>query len=454
MATVTTTALVYGDTVAAVFAACAIADLNVDVALVTPMPHLGTPLRTGLGATDIGRRGTRGIGYLSEEYFRVFTMHSGLLSGTQYRAAPSLVDQTVRHMLAKRVHQLTVFAGSGYALASVAKSGTVVTSVTTTDGTVFALSLWQDTSEDGELGRLAGLTMVKGREARDVYGEPLAGFSPAFSTFQAVDTRDGAGNLLFGVEPYPSLSPGDPDSRTQAYTFRIAATDDPTYRLRWPKPFNYDPTLFELERRLARPDLNAGFRPARKAFVGDGVMDFNGDWGRPVQSGWPGASAAAKQAIKDTIYAHQYGWFWFLANDASVKDDVRGWATRVGPVRGEFTDTTLTYSAGVPYQLYTRVASRMVGRYVMRQSDCQGAGVTKSDGLACGFYSFDHHAVARYEVTQGSQRGVILDGFGNLNETEDLQTAPYQIPSGARCRRRANAPTGSSRSPARRATSP
>ena len=61
-----------------------------------------------------------------------------------------------------------------------------------------------------------------------------------------------------------------------------------------------------------------------------------------------------------------------------------------GLPRDEFKDT-----GGWPFQLYVREARRMVGRYVMKQSDCEKPPAEIADSIGLGTYSLNSHYCQR-----------------------------------------------------------
>ncbi|WP_348257227.1 FAD-dependent oxidoreductase, partial [Salmonella enterica] len=81
--------------------------------------------------------------------------------------------------------------------------------------------------------------------------------------------------------------------------------------------------------------------------------------------------------------------------------------------KDEFTD-----NRNWPYALYVREARRMIGAYVMKQTDCT-TDLKKSDSIGMGSFIMDSHAVQRLVNRDGS----VIDE-GNF----DMPVRPYQIP--------------------------
>jgi hypothetical protein len=423
MATETYDAVGYGNTAAAVFSACAkVAGGAQKVALVTPQTHFGGILSNGLGSIDIGRYGTRGIGFMSDEFFRRLASYSGsrLRLG---RNSPSNIEMALNSML----KDYGVIARTGYQLASVLKTGTVLNSFTATDGTVFAGSQFSDETEDGDLAKAAGVTMRVGRESQAEYGESLAGFYPNPDTFVPLDCYDGNGNIIYGFSPYPATAFGDADGGVQSYGFRLCITQDVENKKAWPKPAGYDPSLFEYLRRINERNLqNPSWKPFGAAACVDGKFDMNADFGIPRQWEWPDATPARRAEILQLIYAEQAGWLWFLANDASVHPDVRSYVNSWGPCLDELVDSSVSAS-GWPSEPYVRTSRRMVGQYVQKQSDVQ-VNITKTDSIAVGFYSIDIHINRRLAYQKDGVPGFIIDSVGYSEDGDARQVQPYQIP--------------------------
>jgi len=76
----------------------------------------------------------------------------------------------------------------------------------------------------------------------------------------------------------------------------------------------------------------------------------------------------------------------------SLRDDVNRW----GLAADEFADTDHW-----PRQLYIREGRRMIGEYVMRQSDLD-TNRTKPDSVGMGSYNSDSHNIQRVATPDGS----------------------------------------------------
>jgi hypothetical protein len=132
-----------------------------------------------------------------------------------------------------------------------------------------------------------------------------------------------------------------------------------------------------------------------------------------ANSQYPDGDEATRAKIWQDHVDYVQGFFWYLANDPAVPADLRAQAREWGLAKDEFTDNDHW-----PYALYVREARRMIGAYVMRQSDCS-AHVTKPDSVGMGSFIMDSHAVERLVDHDGS----VIDE-GNF----DVAVRPYQIP--------------------------
>jgi hypothetical protein len=421
--------VVYGNTLAAVFAAIeASPQTGGSVALVTPLAHIGGVIANGLSAIDYGRYGTKGIGGRSAEFFKLVSAELGYFN-RMTRVSPVLTEQVLIAMLKRYgvyIRTSTTGRDSGKCLQSVSKSGASISSFTTVDGTTFVGTTFIDCTEEGDLAKMAGVTMVTGREAALTYGETLAGFYPVESTFTPMDCYASPGVLLHGFSPYPSMLPGAADAGVQAMAFRLCLTNSVDKRINWRKPAGYNESLFEYLRR-GSPINDPNWNPISPAPAPYNIGDQNGDFGVPSQWAWPDATPTARMALETALYNEQAGWYWFLANDPSVHPLVRDAVNTWGPHREEMTSSFGGFPLGWPKEPYVRNGRRMVGQYVMTQTDCQ-TDVTKTDNIAVMFYSFDCHINQRLAVVRNGIPGYILDTLGVVPDGSLRQVVPYQVP--------------------------
>ena len=101
-----------------------------------------------------------------------------------------------------------------------------------------------------------------------------------------------------------------------------------------------------------------------------------------------------------------------MQNDAELPESFRADAQLWGLPKDEFAD-----SGHFPFQLYVREARRMVGSYVLRESDLTENN-HKPDGVCIGNYGIDCHPV----------QILTLNGKRLLDRTLHRDVLPYEIP--------------------------
>jgi hypothetical protein len=421
-----TDVVVYGGTAAGVIAAVATAGEGKSVVLLEPDRHVGGMVSGGLGATDHGNRAA--IGGLSREFFRRVKAHYVLKSGEAspqvrdcsdgFRFEPHVAELVFHQMLA----EARVEVVHGARLARVVRDGPRIQAIETLDGSTFAAAIFIDASYEGDLMARAGVRYETGREGRDRYGESIAGVQAQSAAHQwpgPVAARDEQGRPLPGVQAEAPGQPGSGDAKTQAYNYRVCMTERPEIRVPFPKPEGYDPARYELlARYLERyPNLRVGqlMHPAR---IPNGKTDTNnngpfstdhigGNWS------FPEAGLEERERIRRDHVAYVQGFLYFLANDPRVPRPLHDEMARWGLARDEFIDTDHW-----PHQLYIRECRRMLGAYVMTQSDIFDHR-TKTDSVGLGSYTTDSHHVQRVARADGSA----------LNEGDfQVPVRPYAIP--------------------------
>jgi hypothetical protein len=173
-------------------------------------------------------------------------------------------------------------------------------------------------------------------------------------------------------------------------------------------PSDYQPARYELLARLlaslkssGKPIIPRDFhhgpeRLLKMSALPNGKTDVNNagvismDFVCGSSERYAGAGWAERAKMWHAHEDYQRGMFYFLATDSHVDDEVRAEVARWGLPRDEFKDT-----GGWPFQLYVREARRMVGQYVMRQSDCEKPRARLADSVGLGVYSLDSHICQR-----------------------------------------------------------
>jgi len=194
-------------------AAVTAARLGKSVSLIALNNHVGGMTSGGLGVTDKGNASSIG-GIAAEFYSRV-----GLIYGSS-----SPVYYFEPHVAEKVFWQMLNLAGvpvyTNQRLASVTMSAQRITQITMEDGRVYRAREFIDTTYEGDLMAMAGVTFTYGRESSSTYGETLAGVQNPGGSYN-YDPYAIPGNPASGL--LPLLQPG-----TQALLARLTIVSRPT----------------------------------------------------------------------------------------------------------------------------------------------------------------------------------------------------------------------------------
>jgi hypothetical protein len=430
--------VVYGGTPGGLSAAVAAAREGASVVVIEPTKWIGGMVTGGLASTDVGNE--RVIGGIAREFF---TRAAESKPGTPlWKAEPGVNMATLQKML----EEAQVRVVKGRRLKGISRDGNRIESLLTDDGTRYLGKVFIDATYEGDLLARAGVSYIVGREASTAYGESLAGFQPAPLRPRTVEQMaldspsiggpKGALNYVHGTPakipaldiaglPLPGITGtwaevGAADARTQAYNFRVIVTRDPANRVPFPQPAHYDPWDYELLGRLI--DVYPGIRFSKLVYLGPiagGKFDANaiglitGTDHVGANYAYPDGDEKTRARIWQNHVDYVQGFFWFLANDPRVPAELRAQAQEWGLAKDEFSD-----NKNWPYALYVREARRMIGEYVLRQSDCT-IHLTKPDSIGMGSFIMDSHAVQRLV----NRDGTVIDE-GNF----DMPVRPYHIP--------------------------
>lgn len=421
--TVVSDVVVYGATAAGVIAAVSAAREGAKVTLVEPGRHLGGMVTSGLGWTDFGDKAC--IGGMSLGMFQ----RMGKKYGTDiaWTFEPQ-VAESVFNELARETALDIRFGTRIKEKGGVAKDGDRIVRIAVENGDLYEAKVFLDATYEGDLMAQAGVSYTWGREGVSQYGESLAGVRPRTSAHQfpeGLSPKGKDGKLFPEILPTERGAVGSADKKVQAYNYRLCMTDDPAGKTAWVKPAGYDAARYALLAHYvdSLTILGGGKAPildrlCKLSRVRGKKTDTNNNGGFStdfIGHSWdyPEATYARRAEIWREHKEYIQGFFWFLSQDPSVQPAVREETSKWGLAKDEFTD-----NGNWPYQLYVREARRMVGEYVMVQTDIQ-TDVTKTEGVGMGSYKSDSHHVQRIVNAQGA-----VENEGDMQVT----TKPYEIP--------------------------
>lgn len=412
---------VYGGTSGGIAAAVQAARMGKSVVLLEPGRHVGGMTSGGLGLTDTGNRGT--IGGISREFYQRVGKRYGMAESFTFE--PHVAEAVFLEML----EESQVPVRFEQRLAKVNKQGARITSVTMESGEVYEAMMFIDTTYEGDLLAMAGVSFAVGREPVSQYGETLNGIrttTPSHQFALGVDPYRIAGNPASGLLPHVQEgdggTPGDGDSRVQAYNFRLCLTQVETNRMPIEAPPGYDPAGYELLGRYVKARVDAGHNLTLGSFLKidsmpRGKTDINNSGafstdfiGRNYT--YPTNTYAERARIWKEHEDYIRGFLTFLATDSRIPASVRTSMQSWGLCKDEFQDT-----GGWPHQLYVREARRMIADYVITQADCDGLRVAE-DSVGLASYNMDSH---------NCQRIVKAGAVQNEGDVQRAPTGPFPI---------------------------
>jgi hypothetical protein len=403
---------VYGATAAGVAAAVGAAEAGASVTVVEPGRHIGGMVSGGLSWTDVGDE--RVLGGFARRFYTAVAARYGAALWEVKGPEPHVAEELLTGLLDGVDVQLG-------------------------EPELPEAAVYVDASYEGDLLPRFGVPYAVGRESRELHGEGWAGRQPA--------TRPGKHNFEVRLSPFaesgellafirqpeldergwPSDRLGEGDGGLQAYGFRVCLTDRPGNRLPFEQPDGYDPSEFELLRRyLAAVEVEAhdllGLVPD---LLPNGKCDVNsiGPFSLNLLDGsnrdYPDGNTAARARVRERHLRYTQALLYFLSHDDDVPERIRAELQRWGTCADEFADT-----GGWPHQLYVRDSRRMVGDYVLCESDLLDAR-PQPDAVAVGSYNIDIREVERtwrYLPEYVREPAVFNEGYLSV------AVPPYPIP--------------------------
>ena len=393
--------LIYGSTPAGVAAAAAFRAAAGPAATITMLDagsRVGGMSASGLGNSDVRTAAAMG-GFALDFFVRNAREYDANASAPLFLLEPHVAERLFLAALADaRATRISNVQG----VATVARAGAALLSVTTVDGATYPARYVIDASYEGDVIGAAGLDFALGREARAQYGEARAGrLGDNYTFVLPISPYDARGALLPLMSTAPFAAEGAADALLQAYCFRLCVTNVSAMRRPFPAPAAFAPADFELFRRwvaASPPTLSSFFGYAFRIPGGGGEcckFDLNSDFAVSFDfvggsAGWPAANASTRRALWEAHRQYTLGLLHVLQHDAATPPAVRAEALQWGLCADEFAET-----AGWPPQLYVREARRLVGDAVFTGVQLDAGTAPRNDSVGLGSYATDVHHVER-----------------------------------------------------------
>jgi hypothetical protein len=419
--------VIYGATPAGISAAFAAAREGSTVALLHPLNRIGGMMTNGLGETDVGNKSV--IGGLAHDVFLKIGAKYGS-TGPVYVFEPHVSLSVFQDMLTEPVLNNRVKLVTGVTLSSVTYSSgtTTISSISVVPTTVainagdfadwsdrvkesevaYSGSVFLDTSYEGDLIKMAGVSLTYGRESNSTYNERYAGRLQVpnsvgghqFSVpVNYTSPTGGVLPLITNIEPGVE---GEGDTKVQAYNFRLCLTTNVSNQVPIAKPSTYDPSYWELFRRYIAAKwpnaTSAGISPGdfmnlspipnKKTDVNNNGAISTGCIGCSWE--WPSATPAKRNALWLNHSEYTKGFLYFLGNDQGIPLSLRTQMLTWGLAADEFEEFN-----NWPEQLYVREGYRMISDFVFTEHDRE-TNKTKVDSIGLFSYNIDTHNSQRF----------------------------------------------------------
>ena len=424
---------VYGATASGVMAAVAAKKEGARVLIVEPSRWLGGMTGGGLMHIDWGREqavGGTARGILKRDY-----------NDAQYREAfAALLKEHGIPVIFE--HRVTSVQRQGATIKSITldhappdRVGCPVAEAKTREARRINARVFVDCSYEGDVMARAGVSCTFGREARDTYGESLAGAQSSLAVYD-IDPylkpgypKSGLLPMLQDIEMSPE---GAADKLTMGYGFRWKFITGAN-KIPLNPPDDYDPRMFELYRRgfqnKAKIDVGRRTRKLGEFEAAGGRIHTvgQGNLARALlaptnygaNAGYPDGDYATRARIWRAEQTFMSGMTHFLRTDPSAPAKLKELALSIGFEPGIFNDTE-----GWPHQLYVREARRMKSAYVVTQKDMAGQ-TNPDDSVGLASYGVDEWPYATHAF---EGKVALQGGYYSMLYLEEAHQGIYKIP--------------------------
>lgn len=467
---ITADIVVYGCTSGAVTAAYEAARQGKTVAVIGGWRdrRMGGMSAGGLGSTDFDNHA--GLGGLSRW---IITKFNSLYSraDTTFSFEPKYYTRAIGSLLdptRNGGYNIPVYYTRG--VSAVDKTGAAITAIYTLDGRTVNGSVFIDTSYEGDLAKIAGVTMTKGREAAGTGFEALNGYRGIVTSDNGSNHQFKRGATLINVDPYntpgvsasgllPGLSRtyvagtpalGSADSEIQAYNFRLSITNNTARMIPFPStpPVGYSATDWEPLGRLmaAEPLVAITDLFLINDLTVNSSYDFNSKngWSTDFWGGsklYPESTYSARETLWKAHWNRILGLWYYLQYDPDVRvlASVRTAALAYGLSSSHYPDHHENDNAFDPPQLYVREAWRMVSDMIWDGNDIlatDGTTPRSVKTISTASYSMDSHSTeAIADPNAGTPRIWCSGNFERAMTGNQIGPIPYDIivPKAADC---------------------
>lgn len=420
-------AIVYGGTAFGVIAAKAFSTRGKRVAIIEWTPSLGGLATGGLGITD----GVRDTAWgLTKAFWNAIVAAGAPDVEVNSFGIPKVYKPShARAALAGMLNgdsNITVFTNCWLQSVNV-NAQKLITSIVT-DVDTFVATEFIDCSYEGDLARLAGVSMTWGRaESTQTFGEPHAGVHRLDQTLTNARATSLRGDTFSSFQMPPQELDGQADAKLMAFSFRMSVSSKAN-RLPWPKPANYRREDFldwidEIKtRNFTKLSSITSYQMVGTDFgsTNGGVVSGPTSWFYPARR-----DKAGRLAEWDKVQYNMAGRYWTAANDpespAALRADMALWG-----LPGDENQNPGEYYRypGWSAHFYIREASRMRGRVIMTEANMitgSDLATKQPDSIGCGGYNPDSHACNTYPSSD-------LKRYAEGRMSIDAVAGNYQIP--------------------------